>query len=440
MSASIGFAAALGAAIAFGVQYVPVKNYAIYDGTTFQWFMCSGILFVGLASAMITGDIERGCSPMVMFGGGLWALSNFAVLPLVKLLGIGLGFSLYHFVNMVIGYCTGRFGIFGVPPVEDVFPNSLFIADFGCFLVCCSFVCILFVETAAAPAPPSLEPAIVSGIDEVFREAYHQWRRGKARGSRDVHVSALLDESNLEGSSLIGSSIFAAGGFSMHSQFKGFGIHGEEATLGTVTPNISNGPSPNTDSPASASRHLTRSSSAPILPVCTADVVDDVPNGQARQRSKIVLGVLLAVVGGGLAAVQSVPAALYNVKHPSDPPTAVFLPQCLGIWGVSCAIYLVYSTIAKLQRWPVPHSVIRPAFFSGMIWAIGFILMITGIRDLGYSIGYTLDAVGPIAVSSVLSICWFKEIKGRRPLMIYFGAEMLQVVGVVLIVAFGKQP
>eukprot|EP00439_Symbiodinium_sp_Y106_P079157 s242_g17.t2 len=39
----------------------------------------------------------------VVFGGCLWALSNFAVLPLVKLLGIGLGFSLYHFQNMIVG-------------------------------------------------------------------------------------------------------------------------------------------------------------------------------------------------------------------------------------------------------------------------------------------------------------------------------------------------
>jgi len=31
-----------------------------------------------------------------------------AVLPLVKLLGIGLGFSLYHFQNMIVGAARGR--------------------------------------------------------------------------------------------------------------------------------------------------------------------------------------------------------------------------------------------------------------------------------------------------------------------------------------------
>ena len=31
--------------------------------------------------------------------------------------------------------------------------------------------------------------------------------------------------------------------------------------------------------------------------------------------------------------------------------------------------------------------------------------------------GYTMDAVGPIIIASIMSICWFKEITGRRQLM-----------------------
>ncbi|CAE7707058.1 malA [Symbiodinium sp. CCMP2456] len=56
----------------------------IYDGTTFQWFMCSGILFVGLAFAILGGDLARGMPPKVVFGGCLWALSNFATLSVEK--------------------------------------------------------------------------------------------------------------------------------------------------------------------------------------------------------------------------------------------------------------------------------------------------------------------------------------------------------------------
>ncbi|CAE7612148.1 tmem144B [Symbiodinium natans] len=108
--------------------------------------MCSGILFVGLAAAMLGGDLSRGVPPKVVFGGSLWALSNFAVLPLVKLLGIGLGFSLYHFQNMIVGYVVGRNGLFGLPTLEPAFDGSLYVCDVGCCLILVSFVALLLVE------------------------------------------------------------------------------------------------------------------------------------------------------------------------------------------------------------------------------------------------------------------------------------------------------
>lgn len=45
--------------------------------------------------------------------------------------------------------------------------------------------------------------------------------------------------------------------------------------------------------------------------------------------------------------------------------------------------------------------------------------MIVGISVLGFSIGYTLDAVGPIVVASMLSIFVFKEIRKPRQLMLF---------------------
>eukprot|EP00913_Durusdinium_trenchii_P029784 g27910.t1 len=44
MERLLGFLCALCAAVSFGIQYVPVKKYEIFDGVTFQWFMCGGIL------------------------------------------------------------------------------------------------------------------------------------------------------------------------------------------------------------------------------------------------------------------------------------------------------------------------------------------------------------------------------------------------------------
>lgn len=46
-------------------------------GLRFRWFMCSGILFVGLLVAVCEGHLKLGVPPSVVVGGALWALSNF---------------------------------------------------------------------------------------------------------------------------------------------------------------------------------------------------------------------------------------------------------------------------------------------------------------------------------------------------------------------------
>jgi len=65
--------------------------------------------------------------------------------------------------------------------------------------------------------------------------------------------------------------------------------------------------------------------------------------------------------------------------------------------------------------------------------------MIWAIKDLGYAVGYTLDAVGPIVVASLLSIFLFREITAKAQLILYGCAFTCQLVGVILISACGQQ-
>ncbi|OLQ00843.1 Transmembrane protein 144-like B [Symbiodinium microadriaticum] len=395
-----GIAPAAVAAVAFGVQYVPVKKYKIlvraktftlliYDGTTFQWFMCSGILFVGLAFAILGGDLARGIPPKVVFGGCLWALSNFAVLPLVKLLGIGLGFSLYHFQNMIVGYVVGRKGLFGLPALQPAFDGSLIFCDVECCLILVSFVALLLVE---------------GGGEKESNEKNSENTHPKPT----VHGKPCQPDSYEEVPADRPHRLFEES-----STFAAFALEIDEGDDGEAF--------------------------RPELP----DVAEVTPEATEPPRKQpwrnCALGVLLAIVAGSLTGVQSVPATLYSLEHPDYPSTAVIFPQCVGVWFASTAIYVIYSGIARLRRKPVLHSVIRPAFISGCIWSVGFLFMIKGIHQLGFAVGYTLVAVGPIIVASLVSICWFKEITGRRQLLIYWSAEALQLLGVILITAFSQQ-
>lgn len=442
MTSFVGLAAALGAAFAFGVQYVPVKKYEIYDGTTFQWFMCSGILFVGMLVALADGINE--CPLQVICGGVLFAISNYLVLPVVKILGIGLGFSMYHFVNMAVAYCVGRFGLFGIPPSVEVFQGSLFLCDVGFVLVLASFVGLLFVEqehSTTFDLKQPLPPPVVEGIDEQYRAMYRRWRLGESRGATDLPVFSLDDD--LEFIRVNVGQQFSVGGW---------GVFG--APSPALPPLVDNENNETRAQPSNLQEQHIPSrpgqNASPNVSMCIeraqSEPIEGTPASPGMQRpwsttarrSKL-LGVVLAVLTGALTGIQSVPATLFNHAHPETPATAVVLPQCFGIWLASTCIYLLYSSFARWRRWRVPHAVIRPAFFSGCIWASGWCMMILGILKLGFTAGYTIDAVGPIIVSSILSIFVFKEITGRRQLALYVLVEVVQLIGVVLIAGFSKE-
>lgn len=303
-------------------------------------------------------------------------LSNYFVLPLVKLLGIGLGFSLYHFVNLMVGYCIGRFGLFGVTPLT----GQLVYCDGGCLLILMSFFIMVFVEAG-------------HGDDE------------------DSEDSEESDESRASSTdNLVGEGMTAAECDMNFMSVGGFSVFG-----------------------APSNRQLAARKGDQRDPNRRKSSLDTLGPGARK-----VVGVLLAVVAGGLCGVQGVPATLWEKEHPDVHAFAVALPQCFGIWACSSVLLMLYSSIAVVRGVKLQKSVIGPAYASGCIWGVGFACMMKGIKYLGYSVGYTLDAVGPILVSSLLSVFVFREITGQRQLMIYFGAFFLQLVGVILIASFGK--
>ncbi|CAK9033122.1 unnamed protein product [Durusdinium trenchii] len=416
----LGLLCAASAAVAYGVQYAPVKKYEIYDGITFQWFMCAGILMVGFLSSIVFGDFgmkDNECL-LIVFGGALWALSNYLVLPLVK-------FSLYHFVNLMVGYVVGRFGFFQMERLK----GDLMVCDLGCSLILISFVVMVFVE-GDSQRPRSqrvtileLPPAIFP-IDHHYREMYQRWRQGEARGARDLPESFVI-----ETAMAVRSTMFAHAALESGSNLKSVGGFGVVATQEELPLEGQNLVRPETLRPSHSP--IVRSNSEPSLSAARNSTPSVSSTGKA-------LGIVLALFAGSLAGVQSVPATLYNQRHPEARPTVVVFPQCLGIYICSSFIYLLYAAVARASGWSIPHSAIRPPYFSGCIWAIGFSFMIVGISILGFSIGYTLDAVGPIVVASMLSIFVFKEMTQGKQLMLYWGSFTLQLAGVLLMTFFSE--
>ena len=153
VSLTTGFLCAALAVVFFGSNFVPVKTVETGDGMFFSWVMCAGVFCVGVIANAANGF--PAFDPWAMLGGAIWCTGNMMCVPIIKLIGIGLGMLLWGTSNMLVGWATGRFGLFGVTPqlpcddshavpatcIHDVALNYIGIA-----LACMSLVMYMLVE------------------------------------------------------------------------------------------------------------------------------------------------------------------------------------------------------------------------------------------------------------------------------------------------------
>ncbi|KAL5104715.1 hypothetical protein TcWFU_008835 [Taenia crassiceps] len=113
-----GWVAIVVCAICFGTNLIPVKKFNMGDGLAFQWLMCTGILIVGVVVQLIVGTLHRVPQfyPLAMVGGALWATGNSLTVVIIEAIGLSLGILIWSIANMLFGFTTSRFGVFGIPP------------------------------------------------------------------------------------------------------------------------------------------------------------------------------------------------------------------------------------------------------------------------------------------------------------------------------------
>jgi len=121
----IGYGAVFVAVLMFGSNFVPVKKVDTGDGMFFQWIMCSAIWCMGLVVNLATGNPRF--HPLAMLGGWFWATGNIATVPIIRMIGLGLGLLLWGNSNLIIGWASSRYGLFGLDshPPDTVWLNYL---------------------------------------------------------------------------------------------------------------------------------------------------------------------------------------------------------------------------------------------------------------------------------------------------------------------------
>jgi len=109
---------------------IPTKVYKTGDGMFFQWVLCTAILFTGTICFFIqcaAGDHCPQFEPLAVLGGVLWCTGNILTVPIIKTIGLAMGLVIWGSANLVAGWASGKFGLFGLKPEQIPHPTLNYV-------------------------------------------------------------------------------------------------------------------------------------------------------------------------------------------------------------------------------------------------------------------------------------------------------------------------
>ncbi|XP_077135521.1 transmembrane protein 144 isoform X1 [Ranitomeya variabilis] len=163
---ALGFTSSVISVVLYGSNFVPVKKFDTGDGMFFQWILCASIWIVALVVNLILRCPRFW--PLAMVGGCVWATGNITVVPIVKTIGLGLGLLLWASTNLLTGWASSRFGLFGINPEEVERP---YLNYAGAGLSALSAIIFLFVKTEVKSVTPESETTPLLRISINTQEA-----------------------------------------------------------------------------------------------------------------------------------------------------------------------------------------------------------------------------------------------------------------------------
>ncbi|XP_033742100.1 transmembrane protein 144-like [Pecten maximus] len=301
-----------------------------------------------------------------MVGGVLWETGNIMVVPIIKTIGLGLGLCIWGMVNLLSGWATGRFGLFGITKEIPDNPTMNYV---GVAVAVSSAVVFSFVKS-------TIQPPSDSDTTE-----------------QDEDSDALV------------SSTFGNPNDSLYST-----TTGQEDLLFNRPAKSING-----------LRH---------------DSTDGTLLDRLSPNMKRLVGIVLSVISGALYGQIFTPT-LYVQSNSQSYPSAskngldyVFACFC-GIYLSSTVYFCIYALVRRNKPRVYPR-VIVPGIISGIMWAAATASWFVANKILSEPVAFPIITTLPSVVASILGIFVFKEIRGRKNILILLVGFCMAGSGAVL--------
>jgi len=207
MSRALGYGSVAASVILYGVFAFPSKATATGDGVLFSLFMSSGIFLVGAIYHLIQ-CAATSCpsfTSLSALGGALWATSNLLTIPCCRLLGVGRTMIVWGCIEMLTGWMTARFGLFGLKP-QVVTSNAMNYTG-----VVLGIISIIILSYAAPPSSDYKTTTLTdnkNNNNDNNSESEHQ----RLLQPRPPSLPVVITSKNLEGDTN-DASIFAENGY-----------------------------------------------------------------------------------------------------------------------------------------------------------------------------------------------------------------------------------
>ena len=362
--------------LGWGSNFVVCKNYDMKDGIVFQFWMCTGILFIGILSLLASehdtsskgesGDYLAVFSLVTMSGGVLWGFGNLLTTKIISTIGLGLGMAIWGGTSTVIGFIFGRLPILGLKPSTLAIPWLAYVGIAGS-------VVSLIIFSFTKP----------DGID-----------------------SSRADASSLNNDSSSASTIEDGG--SANSLMK----------------------------PLVGSDDEDDAAAAAVVVGAKAAATDRIVGITCAFVAGTVYG--LQFVPATIWRDHNTHGADGTPNATDDPKpwkfqTRIFFSQFVGIWLLSIVAFAVTTVVRKIRKvpnaqWELPTSFMLPSFASGIVWAFAGMGAIFATENLGLSVGYPLTLNCSFIVNSVWTLFVYREYKSKKNIILYLSAAAVNIL------------
>jgi len=97
---------------------------------------------------------------------------------------------------------------------------------------------------------------------------------------------------------------------------------------------------------------------------------------------------------------------------------------------MSSTIFIVYACVKKNFPSVYPNSIL-PAMVSGGMWGIAEASWMVSNGTLGMVISYPIVAVCPMLINTLWAVLLYREIQGRRNIILLVAAMTLNIISVM---------